>query len=800
MAVNIGVNIQRSANRIAQAVRESGVGGKYPELLLDFDDGYYRANGGSKPLSEVVTHSRAGNATMVDSDGLIKWAPHNLKTYSEDFDNAEWTKAGCSLVTAVAPDGSLTARKIQEDSSSGPHGIFANESVTSGVTYTASVYAKAGEYDYLRFGFGQGLNSLTGTYFDLQNGTIVNDDGTQSITPAGNGWYRCTVTGVANNSTGSNVILYNSPDGTSFSYTGDGTSGIYIWGAQLYRSDLGGMAPVPAGERSFPSASTYVPTTSSARYLPRVGHHVYNGSAWVNEGVLAESEARTNLLPYSSEFDNADWGKFGGAVIIADQAASPDGEINADQFYGSSGAHVIDDVSASAGTSYTASLFVKSNGTDQIDLNINYRESSAVSINYFGARFDLSTETVTNSTPGFGLAADSATLQNIGGGWYRIAVSKLAPVNTTVARFYLRGNTASTVSDGFFIYGAQLEAAPTPSSYIPTAGSTVTRAAETFTIPAANLPWPTETYGPELMTNGTFDSDVSGWAKVNPDSVITYSSGEMALSENGNVTAAGALQELTLVIGKAYLATCHARAGSSTSVSLRLLNNAETGFLGQSTDSTSTSSSTLSFVFVATETNSKIYARLGGSSSAVLTGYFDNVSVRELTRYPVSIQMNGRMTYADEGDLAQIYLIYWNKDADNSIRNFLSTSGSATGLLYFRQEALGVIDSTQTADNAFSPGILVPFNIASRHGMTFVNGAVDGVALTANTTPTNLPDLSATDLNLAYDYSGTIKTFRIWDKDIGDAGLVEATEPSLEPSLNLIFDSSGSSFIVDDWA
>ena len=80
-----------------------------------------------------------------------------------------------------------------------------------------------------------------------------------------------------------------------------------------------------------------------------------------------------NLVDYSEDFSNAAWGKFGGGVIVADAATSPDGTSNASQFYGSDGAHVIEDINATAGTTYTYSVFVKTNGTADLTVAINYR-------------------------------------------------------------------------------------------------------------------------------------------------------------------------------------------------------------------------------------------------------------------------------------------------------------------------------------------------------------------------------------------------------------------------------------------
>jgi hypothetical protein len=208
----------------------------------------------------------------------------------------------------------------------------------------------------------------------------------------------------------------------------------------------------------------------------------------------------------------------------------------------------------------------------------------------------------------------------------------------------------------------------------------------------------------------------------------------------------------------------------------------------------------ISFRFKATGTTSYLgVLAFGSAGTASDYATFDNVSVREINPLSVSIQMDGRMTYADEG-VNQTVVPYNRVNGQVYTRAYIDTASTNTGLVRFEQKDGTTYDAVQTGGSYYSPGVLVPYNIASRHGSTFVNGAVDGVALTEDTTPVALPDLSATDLDLGFDYNGTIKTFRIWSQDLGDSGLVAATEPSLEPSLSLIFDNSESSFIVDDWS
>ena len=141
--------------------------------------------------------------------------------------------------------------------------------------------------------------------------------------------------------------------------------------------------------------------------------------------------------------------------------------------------------------------------------------------------------------------------------------------------------------------------------------------------------------------------------------------------------------------------------------------------------------------------------------TTTVTVEYDSLSVREIDPLSVSIQMDGTMTYADEDTPTEVAFVRWFLDANNRINTELSTASTNTGRPFFIQRAASVLDQVAGAVGAYSPGINVPFNIASRHGSTFINGAVDGVALTADTTPTALPDLSATALQVGYDHMAT---------------------------------------------
>ena len=774
MYIGLGINIQKKREQLGP-LREAIVDGKHPGLLLDFDDEYYLANGGKKSLDEVLTHSRAGNATMVDSDGLIKWAPHNVLETSTDL-------SGFDAFTCIVesgqsdPNGGTDAFKITAAGATQlvniAPSVFSGADIPS--TYKRKIFAKV----------------ASGT---AQTCLLAHNTATGALVTLTDSWQEFEL----NVTDGSFQNLFYAAD---FRHASNTATEIFVYAPHLYRSDLGGMVDVPAGERSFPSASTYVPTTSSARYLPRVGHHVYNGSAWVNEGVLAESEARTNLVTYSSEFDNGAWTK-NDSSIQSNVIISPDGTLTGDKIVENTNTtwHGISQPSASltSGTTYTATFFVKKAERSIVQILFG---SSTHGLSAY-ANFDI-----LNGVLGT-VSGGTASITNIGNNWYRISYSSTATSTATGGALcaIVPSTTSARVqsytgdgTSGIYIWGAQLEAAPTPSSYIPTAGSTVTRAAETFLIPAANLPWPTETYGPSLVTNGTFDTDVSGWTATTNSAA--WVSGEINLTGASGQTRT--VQALSLTVGEVYKATATARLVAGQNVFLRITTSSSGSATGQITFdvSTSTSNDTLSFEFVAPAATLYLTLGVGAGTGEASDGYFDNISVRELTRYPVSIQMNGRLSYADEGSAGQVTYAQWEDDTNNRITLSLDTDSTATGEVNFTQVEGGTADTVASSATEYAPGILVPFNIASRHGMTFINGAVDGVAMTADTTPTNLPDLSNADLDLATIFIGTVETFRIWGVDLGDTGLETATAPSLEPSLSLTFDSSESSFIVDDWS
>jgi hypothetical protein len=181
----------------------------------------------------------------------------NLFTYSQDISTVSWSKVRATITgttsETTAPDGTYTAQKLIEDTTTGATHFTTKSSTISntGTTYTVSIYAKAAERTWFAIQTtGEDPNYIT-AYFDLTNGVLgsVATGITAAISNVGNWWYRCSITRLKQGTISSTIggAFCISPTNQGFNYNGDGTSGIYLWGGQL---EVGNVA------------TTYIPTTT----------------------------------------------------------------------------------------------------------------------------------------------------------------------------------------------------------------------------------------------------------------------------------------------------------------------------------------------------------------------------------------------------------------------------------------------------------------------------------------------------------------------------------------------------------
>jgi len=573
-------------------------------LDLDFanDRGFVRGIGQGKSM-DAVTFTRASNGNYVKPDGTLSSHANqgalgnNLLLSAQELDNTtHWSLNNSSIIAnaEIAPNGTQSADLVVENTTTSFHGIISSVNnrpiISSGVTHTLSVFLKNSGRKYIIVGLANGTNGFVVTV-DTDNweiteavagsggGTYISSD----LTSLGNGWYRVQVSGSLSVTNSGVVVIRGSNSSTGNndfvpSYTGDGTSGIFIWGAQL---ELGSSAteyfPTNIGQPRFDWASTAVVEQKNKL----INTENFAGAGWAS----VNSTITSNLIT-----DNGTSNVHGVAATANNVIA-----INTAVF----------SVEVKANTLSYAVVGLRTNGANALYVGIN-----------------LSTGEITAINDSFGnFTNKGVSVADAGDGWWRVSIwGTLAGTVSMIPAIYtatsLVNSPPTYIGSGSSIYvqKAQLEAGDTPTTYQAIAQPTTST-------PLAANPTSNGLLIEEARTNRILwcrDATQANWVSTN----ITA-----AKDQTGVDGVANAASSLTATANDGTCIQTITLASGSRTGSVYLKRITGTGNVQVSLDGTTYSTVDLSttewrrIVLSGTVTNPTVGIKLAVSGDAVAMDY-----------------------------------------------------------------------------------------------------------------------------------------------------------------------------------